>query len=104
MNVCVGNPICCPPQYVVRDFCTPRIVPVIQPVVTVNRQNIVDVPQLVVQPSTRNVVVNRGFQQGFGGGFGGNTLFNTPVAGGVGGRGALFGNVGAGAGLGGTLF
>lgn len=105
MNVCVGNPICCPPQYCVRDYSTPRIVPVIQPVVTVNRQNIVDVPRLVVQPSTRNVVVDRGFQ-GFGGGFGGGALFNNPGAFGGAGGGALFNNVGGfgGVGQGGRLF
>ena len=36
------RPIVCPPQYVVRDFFVPQAVPVIHPVVTVNRQNIVD--------------------------------------------------------------
>lgn len=56
-NVPVGNPICCPPIYNVRDYCCPRIVPVIQPVVNVNRQNIVNVPQVIYQPVTRNVVV-----------------------------------------------
>ena len=55
------KPICCPPQYCVRDYCTPRMVPVIHPIVTINRQNIVDVPQHYYQPITRNVVVNRGF-------------------------------------------
>lgn len=51
------NPIVCPPQYVVRDYCTPQVVPVIHPVVNVNRQHIVQVPQHYVQPSTTNVVV-----------------------------------------------
>jgi hypothetical protein len=56
------TPIVCPTQYVVRDFYTTRAVPVVQPVVTVNRQNVVDVPQYFVQPMTTNVVVDRGFQ------------------------------------------
>ena len=51
------NPIVCPAQYVVRDYYTPRVVPVVQPIVTVNRQNIVNVPQYYVQPLTTNVVV-----------------------------------------------
>jgi spore coat protein D len=89
--------ICCPPQYCVRDFYTPRIVPVIQPVVNINRQNIVNIPQRVVQPVSRNVVVDRGFQGGFPG-----------VQGGFpGGQGFLGGNVGAGnfgGAFGGTLF
>ncbi|HHV64588.1 MAG TPA: hypothetical protein GXX46_05895 [Peptococcaceae bacterium] len=51
------RPIVCPAQYIVRDFCTPQVVPVIHPVVTVNRQNIVPVPQHFIQPLTTNVVV-----------------------------------------------
>ncbi|HHY28069.1 MAG TPA: hypothetical protein GX523_15240 [Desulfitobacterium dehalogenans] len=80
MYGCV-KPICCPPQFCVRDFCTPRAVPVIHPVVTINRQNIIDVPQHYVQQVTRNVVVDRGFANtgafGFGNeGFGlSNRLF-----------------------------
>jgi len=57
VNCGYGNPIVYPAQYVVRDYYTPRVVPVIHPVVTVNRQNIVDVPQHYVQPLTTNVVV-----------------------------------------------
>lgn len=89
------NPIVCPAQYVVRDYYTPQYVPVIHPVVTVNRQNVVNVPQHYVQPVTTNVVVpaqglgvqggagNQLFSQGFGGqGFGaGNQLFNQGFAG-----------------------
>lgn len=56
------NPIICPTQYVVRDSYAQRAVPVIQPVVTINRQNVVDVPQYFIQPSSTNVVVNQGFQ------------------------------------------
>ncbi len=51
------RPIVCPAQYVVRDYYTPQVVPVIQPVVTVNRQNIVNVPQYYVQQLTTDVVV-----------------------------------------------
>jgi len=73
-NLCVGNPVCCPPVYCVRDYCTPRIVPVIQPVVTVNRRHIVNVPQYYTQQVTRNVVVDQNvFAPGFGNaGFGGS--------------------------------
>ncbi|HBW34300.1 spore coat protein D [Desulfosporosinus sp. BICA1-9] len=66
MYGCVGKPICCPPQYCVRDYYTQRIVPVIHPIVNINRQNIVDVPQHYYQTTTRNVVVDQGFQADFG--------------------------------------
>lgn len=84
-------PVVCPPQYCVRDFYAQRTVPVIHPVVNVNRTNIVDVPQHFVQPTTQNVVVNQGpaapvANVGNVGGFGGvGTLF---------GRGGLFGGAG----------
>ena len=61
MYGCVGRPICCPPQYCVQDYFTQRVIPVIHPIVTVNRQNIVDVPQHYYQPMTKNVVVDRGY-------------------------------------------
>lgn len=61
MYGCVGKPICCPPQYCVQDYYTQRVVPVIHPIVTVKRQNIVDVPQHFYQPLTQNVVVDRGY-------------------------------------------
>ena len=56
------KPICCPPQYCVQDYYTQRFVPVIHPIVTINRQNIIDVPQHYYQQTTQNVVVNQGFQ------------------------------------------
>ncbi|EHQ87900.1 hypothetical protein [Desulfosporosinus youngiae] len=56
------RPICCPPQYRVQDFYAQRFIPVIHPIVTINRQNIVDVPQHIFQQTSRNVVVNQGFQ------------------------------------------
>jgi len=60
------KPICCPPQYCVQDYYAQRFVPVIHPIVTINRQNIIDVPQHYYQQTTQNVVVNQGFQgQGF---------------------------------------
>jgi len=55
------KPICCPPQYCVRDFYAQRAIPVIHPIVNINRQNIIDVPQHYYQQTTRNVVVERGF-------------------------------------------
>jgi len=75
-------PICCPPQYCVRDYYTQRIIPVIHPVVNINRQNIVDVPRHYYQPMTTNVVVDpssqgyQGYQgghQGYQGGYQGNS-------------------------------
>jgi len=60
------KPICCPPQYCVRDFYSQRFIPVIHPIVNINRQNIIDVPQHIYQQTTRNVVVNQGFQGGQG--------------------------------------
>ena len=61
MYSCV-RPICCPPLCCVQDSYYQRFVPVIQPVVTINRQNVIDVPQVYYQQTTRNVVVNQGFQ------------------------------------------
>ena len=62
MHGCVGKPVCCPPEYCVRDFYTQRIIPVIHPIENINRQNIVDVPQHYYQTTTRNVVADQGFQ------------------------------------------
>ena len=56
-----GCPIVCPTQYCVRDYYTPQVVPVIHPVVNVNRHHIVGVPQHIYQPVTSNVVVNQGY-------------------------------------------
>ena len=67
MYDCV-KPICCPPEYCVRDYYTHRFVPVIHPIVNINRQNIIDVPQHLYQQTTRNVIVDPGYQgQGFQG-------------------------------------
>ncbi|KLU63796.1 hypothetical protein DEAC_c42880 [Desulfosporosinus acididurans] len=72
MYGCVGSPICCPPQYCVRNYYTPRVIPVIHPVVNVNRYNVVNVPQHIYQPMSTNVVVDPG--QGYAGygGYAGN--------------------------------
>ncbi|WP_206832532.1 hypothetical protein [Alicyclobacillus fructus] len=53
-------PIVCPPIYEYHDCYICREVPVIQPVVRVNRQFIVNVPRYVVQPETKNVTVDPG--------------------------------------------
>lgn len=65
MYRCGYGPIVTPTRYVVRDFFFARPVPVIHPVVNVNRNNIFDVPQNFYQFFTRNVAVNRGFIGGF---------------------------------------
>jgi hypothetical protein len=53
-------PIVCDPRYVVRDCYIPREVPVVHPIVNVNRHVIVNVPKHYYQPVTRNVVVDPG--------------------------------------------
>jgi hypothetical protein len=53
-------PIVCDPQYVVRDCYIPREVPVVHPIVNVNRHVIVNVPKHYYQPMTKNVVVDPG--------------------------------------------
>ncbi len=58
--MCACRPVVCPPQYCVQDYYTYREVPVIHPVVLVNRQNIVNVPRHIYQPITRNMVVDPG--------------------------------------------
>ncbi|WP_216598640.1 hypothetical protein [Psychrobacillus sp. FJAT-21963] len=70
-----AQPIVCPPQYRVRDSFIPRMQPVIHPIVNVNREHIVNVPQHYFTETNRNVVVNPplqaypypqgGFQQAF---------------------------------------
>ena len=60
MSRCV-HPIVCPPRFVVHDRFIRRSVPVIHPVVRINRLNIVHVPRNIVRPFTRNIVVDRGF-------------------------------------------
>lgn len=62
--MCGCQPIICPPRCCVHDCFTPRIVPYIHPIVHVNRQNIVNVPQHFYQPIFRNVVVDPGWPGG----------------------------------------
>ena len=59
------QPVICPPQYRYSDQFIPRQVPVIHPVVNVNRQHMVDVPRHYYTETTENVmgapmVANRG--------------------------------------------
>lgn len=55
------QPIVCPTQYVVNDQFIRREVPIIHPVVFINRRNIIDVPRHITAPVQREVVVNHGF-------------------------------------------
>lgn len=54
------RPIYCDPQVIVHDTFIPRFVPVIHPVIHVCRQNIVNVPQHIVQSSERSEVIDPG--------------------------------------------
>ncbi|MFJ8064406.1 hypothetical protein ACIQYS_07220 [Psychrobacillus sp. NPDC096426] len=69
-----AQPIVCPPQFRVRDSFIPRMQPVIHPIVNVNREHLVNVPQHFFTETNRNVLVNPpqqafpmqpGFQQPF---------------------------------------
>ena len=50
-------PIVCPPLCRYTDSYVKREVPYIQPLITVNRQHIVDVPKTYYREITQNVVV-----------------------------------------------
>ncbi len=50
------EPIVCPPEYCVRDEFMPREVPVIHPIVNVNRQHYVDIPRHYYTETTENVM------------------------------------------------
>lgn len=52
------KPIFCPPKYHVRNKYVRRVHPIIQPVVHVNRINVVDVPKHIVKPIRRTEVVH----------------------------------------------
>ncbi len=102
------QPIVCPPQYRCHDTFVPREVPVIHPIVNVNRQHTVVIPRNYVTETTRTVpgstVFARPGQQfggpGFGGpGFGGPG-FGGPGFGGPGFGGPGFGGPGFGRGFG----
>ena len=69
-----AEPVICPPEYCVRDEFMPRIVPVIHPIVNVNRQHYVDVPRHYFTETTETVMgapvnVQGGFGPQFGGPF-----------------------------------
>lgn len=51
-----GDPIVCPPEYCMRDEFIPREVPVIHPIVNVNRQHIVDFPRHYYTETTEDVM------------------------------------------------
>ncbi|RSK29011.1 hypothetical protein EJF36_20175 [Bacillus sp. HMF5848] len=63
MSRCV-NPIVCPTQYRVRDTFVRRPIPVIHPIVDVNRVNVVNVPRHIVQRYNQTVVVDPGVPRG----------------------------------------
>ncbi|KEO83264.1 hypothetical protein [Tumebacillus flagellatus] len=53
-------PIVCPPIYEYYDCYIPREVPIIQPIVRVQRRIIVNVPRYYVQPENREEVIDPG--------------------------------------------
>lgn len=53
-------PIVCDPQYVFHDCYVPREVPVIHPIIHVQRHHIVNIPKHYYQSSTKNTVVDPG--------------------------------------------
>lgn len=59
-----AQPVVCPPQYRVRDSFSPRMQPVIHPIVNVNREHIVNVPQHFYTVTNENVMAS-GSQQAF---------------------------------------
>lgn len=72
-----AQPVVCPAQYRVHDTFVPRIQPVIQPIVNVNREHLVNVPQYYYTETNETVVMPEASQAypaqgGFGnmGGFG----------------------------------
>lgn len=58
--MCNCQPVMLPPQCCVNNYYTTRMVPYIQPIVHINRENIVNVPQYFQVPITRNMVVDPG--------------------------------------------
>jgi spore coat protein D len=55
-----AKPIMLPPKYVARDHKVPRMRPIIQPVVHVDRYNVVNVPRPIYKPMRKKVVVDPG--------------------------------------------
>ncbi|WP_081788038.1 hypothetical protein [Sporolactobacillus terrae] len=56
-----AKPIICDPRYVIHNTCVPRYVPVIHPVIHINRKNIVNVPRHIVRESERTEIVDPGY-------------------------------------------
>ena len=56
-----AKPIMLPPKYVAHDHKVPRIQPVVQPVVNVDRFHIVDVPRPIYKPMRKRVVIDPRF-------------------------------------------
>lgn len=54
-----AKPIMLPPKYVARDHKVPRMQPVVQPVVHVDRFHVVNVPKPIYKPMRKSVVVDR---------------------------------------------
>ncbi len=54
------KPIVCDPQYVFHDCYVPREVPIVQPVIHVQRKIIVNVPRHYVQPMVKHKVIDPG--------------------------------------------
>jgi hypothetical protein len=55
------NEVTCPPQYVVRDHYTHRVVKHVHPIVNIHRENIVYVPQHVYKHRSQKVVFDPGY-------------------------------------------
>lgn len=55
------KPIYCDPQYIVHDTYVPRYIPVIHPIVHVNRKNIVNVPEHIYQESSQETTIDPGY-------------------------------------------
>ena len=51
------RPLTCPPRYIVRNQFIRREIPIIHPVIHVNRVNIVNVPKHIYKPIKKNVIV-----------------------------------------------
>lgn len=58
-----AQPIVCPPQYRCHDSFVPRMQPVIHPIVNVNREHVVNVPQHFFTQTNENVIMNQGSQR-----------------------------------------
>ncbi|WP_240452372.1 hypothetical protein [Virgibacillus sp. YIM 98842] len=53
-----AKPIMLPPKFVAHDHKVQRMQPIVQPIVHVDRYNIVDVPRPIYRPMRKRVVVD----------------------------------------------